>query len=171
MCKRKLLQPLSGMTTAEDCSIPGKNFTTHRLLIGTHTSGSAQNYLQIAHINLPNKPKANPADYDAEREEIGGYGAAKEPIKFEIVQKINHPDEVNKARYMPQNPNLIATMCINGDTLIFDRTKHSSMPKNDDINAQIELKGHEKEGYGLDWNPHVEGQLATGSEDSTVRVW
>lgn len=152
-------------------SVPGKNHSTHRLIIGTHTSGEAQNYLQIAQINLPNKPAASPADYDAEREELGGFGAAKEPITFNIIQKINHPGEVNKARYMPQNPNLIATMTTSGDALVFDRTKHSMTPKGPKVEAQIELKGHEQEGFGLDWNPYVEGQIATGGEDKTVRLW
>ncbi|GAB7351082.1 hypothetical protein MBLNU459_g1555t2 [Dothideomycetes sp. NU459] len=152
-------------------AVPGKNHSTHRLLIGTHTSGEAQNYLQIAQINLPNKPAANLADYDAEREELGGFGAVKEPITFNIIQKINHPGEVNKARYMPQNPNLIATMTTSGDALVFDRTKHSMTPKGPKVEAQIELKGHEQEGFGLDWNPYVEGQIATGGEDKTVRIW
>ena len=152
-------------------SMPDKNFSTHRLLIGTHTSSEAQNYLQIAQISLPNRPAANPSEYDAEREEIGGFGAVKEPITFQIIQKINHPGEVNKARYMPQNPDIIATMTTSGDALVFDRTKHTSLPKTNAIDAQIELKGHEIEGFGLDWNPHAEGQIATGSEDQTVRIW
>lgn len=151
--------------------MPNKNFSSHRIIIGTHTSSEAQNYLQIAQINLPNPPAASPNEYDPEREEIGGYGNAKEPINFQIIQKINHPGEVNKARYMPQNPDVIATMTIDGDALVFDRTKHTSIPKDNTINAQITLKGHEKEGFGLDWNPHVEGLLATGSEDQTVRIW
>jgi histone-binding protein RBBP4 len=32
---------------------PGKDYSTHRLLIGTHTSGADQNYLQIANVQLP----------------------------------------------------------------------------------------------------------------------
>ncbi|KAL1302968.1 hypothetical protein AAFC00_003286 [Neodothiora populina] len=151
--------------------LPNKNFSSHRIIIGTHTSSEAQNYLQIAQINLPNRPAANPNEYDAEREELGGHGSAKEPISFQVIQKINHPGEVNKARYMPQNPDIIATMTIDGDALVFDRTKHTSLPRDNTINAQITLKGHEKEGFGLDWNPHTEGQMATGSEDSTVRIW
>lgn len=31
-----------------------KGFTRHRLLLGTHTSGQDNNYLQIANVNLPN---------------------------------------------------------------------------------------------------------------------
>jgi histone-binding protein RBBP4 len=87
-----------------------------------------------------------------------------------IEQKIDHPGEVNKARYQPQNANIIATMCIDGKVLVFDRTKHSSLPSGT-VNPQAELRGHTKEGFGLCWNPHEKGQLVTGSEDKTVRLW
>ncbi|RDL36413.1 WD40 repeat-like protein [Venustampulla echinocandica] len=154
----------------------GKNHTTHRLLIGTHTSNGAQNYLQIANVELPTNITPNPHDYDEERGEIGGYGNSstgeQAAIKMNIEQKIDHPGEVNKARYQPQNPNIIATMCVDGRVLVFDRTKHSSIPKGI-VSPQAELLGHKKEGFGLSWNPHTDeaGKLATGSEDTTVRLW
>ena len=87
-----------------------------------------------------------------------------------VEQKIDHPGEVNKARYQPQNPDIIATMCIDGNVLVFDRTKHSLVPPGI-VNPQAELLGHKKEGFGLSWNPHEAGKLATGSEDKTVRLW
>ena len=156
--------------------IPDKDYSTHRLIIGTHTSGEAQNYLQIAHVQLPNPVSPDAADYDENREEIGGYGGGagkKTPameIKFSIVQKIDHKGEVNKARYQPQNPNIIATMCTDGRVMIWDKSKHPSVPTGT-VNPQIELLGHTKEGFGLSWSPHDAGHLATGSEDKTVRLW
>lgn len=156
----------------------GKNYTIHRLLIGTHTSNGAQNYLQIANVELPKNITPDSHEYDEERGEIGGYGhssSGEQPsIKLNIEQKIDHPGEVNKARYQPQNPNIIATMCIDGRVLIFDRTKHSSVPKGV-VSPQAELIGHKEEGFGLSWNPHPEpehvGKLATGGNDTTVKLW
>jgi histone-binding protein RBBP4 len=154
--------------------VPDKPYSTHRLLLGTHTSSDAQNYLQIAHVQLPNPSAPNPDDYDEERGEIGGYGGSskKAPmeIKFNIVQKIDHKGEVNKARYQPQNPNVIATMCTDGRVMIWDRSKHPSLPTGT-VNPQMELLGHTKEGFGLSWSPHTAGHLVTGSEDKTVRLW
>ncbi len=138
-------------------------------------------------MQLPNPANPDLRDYDEERGEVGGYGAngagsggsgkdggvgGKDGngIKFSIVQRIDHPGEVNKARYMPQNPDLIATIGIEGRVLVWDRTKHSSMP-NGMPNPQLRLAGHDKEGYGLSWSPHREGQLVTGSEDGTVKLW
>ena len=155
---------------------PGEDREIHRLLLGTHTDEESDhpNYLEIAHISIPNLT-ADPNDYDEERGEIGGYGAgnSKKPqpeMKFTVAQKIDHPGEVNKARYMPQNPDLIATMAPNGRTLVFDRTKHSSQPTGH-VSPEIELIGHTAEGFGLHWNPNVEGQVVTGSNDKTVKVW
>lgn len=152
-------------------SIPGKKYRTHRLLLGTHTSNGAPNYLQIANVDLPKPITPDQRDYNEENGEIGGYGSTEPPaIKFTIEQKIDHEGEVNKARYQPQNPNIIATMCVSGKIMVFDRTKHSSLPTGH-VNPQAILTGHKKEGFGLAWNPHVAGHLASGSEDTTVRLW
>lgn len=91
-------------------------------------------------------------------------------VKFNIVQKIDHKGEVNKARYQPQNPNIIATMCTDGRVMIWDRSKHPSVPQGT-VNPQLELLGHTSEGFGLSWSPHTAGEIATGSEDKTVRLW
>ena len=48
--------------------------------------------------------------------------------KIEIEIKINHEGEVNRARYMPQNPCVIATKTPSSDVLVFDYTKHPSRP-------------------------------------------
>ncbi|CCX09748.1 WD40-repeat-containing domain protein [Pyronema domesticum] len=151
---------------------PDKNYSTHRLLIGTHTSGNDVNYLQIAEVQLPNAPgEQDPRKYDETKEEVGGYGGGNE-CRLSITQRIVHEGEVNKARHMPQKPDLIATMCADGNVLVFDKTKHPLEP----VDAQkcipeMRLKGHYKEGYGLAWNPHIEGHLLTGSEDTTVKLW
>ncbi len=149
----------------------GKDVRIHRVLIGTHTSDFMPNYVQIAEVEIPKSARPNASDYDEERGEIGGYGKSETPaMKWNILQRIDHPKEVNKARYCPQNPDLIATLATNGDILVFDRTKHSSEP-NGKVNPQITLKGHKQEGFGLSWSPHVEGSLASGSEDQTVCLW
>ncbi|EKD14733.1 uncharacterized protein L3040_002839 [Drepanopeziza brunnea f. sp. 'multigermtubi'] len=154
----------------------GKNCTIHRLLIGTYTSEGAQNYLQIANVEIPKGVVPDPYDYDEPRGEIGGYayrspqGTEHGAVRMTIEQKIDHPGEVNKARYQPQNPNMIATMAPGGRVLIFDRTKHSSNPKGV-VSPDAELVGHTEEGFGLCWNPHEAAKLATGSRDMTVRLW
>lgn len=143
----------------------------HRIILGTHTSGQATNYLQIAHCEIPDLRYPDLAELNEERGEIGGHGNAKRPFEFKIIQKINHPQEVNKARYQPQNPDIIASLCVSGKVLIFDRTKHPLQPKDDTIKFEAELVGHEREGFGLSWSPLKEGHLVTGNEDTTVKTW
>ena len=50
-------------------SPPNKPYTIHRLLFGTHTSGQAQDYLQIATVHLPKRDEValDREDYDDER--------------------------------------------------------------------------------------------------------
>jgi histone-binding protein RBBP4 len=151
--------------------VEGTNFSQHRLILGTHTSNQAQNYLQIAHCEIPDFRVPDLSELNEERGEIGGHGNAKRPFDFKIVQKINHPGEVNKARYQPQNPDIIASLCVDGKVLIFDRTKHPLQPKGDAIQYEAELVGHTKEGFGLSWSPLKEGHLVTGNEDTTVKTW
>ncbi|KXH65481.1 WD domain-containing protein [Colletotrichum salicis] len=151
-----------------------KNYRIHRLLLGTHTSEGLPNHVQIAEVKIPKSVAPNPEEYNEETGEIGGHAKSSNgqstAVEFNIVQKIDHPGEINKARYQPQNPDIIATLCVDGKVLVFDRTKHSLQPTGK-VNAQIELIGHKQEGFGLAWNPHEEGCLASGSEDTTVCLW
>ena len=123
---------------------PGKDYSTHRLLIGTHTSGADQNYLQIADVQLPIS-SVELSNYDDDRGEFGGYAGLE--CRLSITQKIVHEGEVNRARYQPQNPDIIATMSVSGDVLIFDRTKHPNSPTSNDCKPDIRLRGHAAEGY------------------------
>ncbi|KAK6442187.1 Histone acetyltransferase type B subunit 2 [Oleoguttula sp. CCFEE 5521] len=151
--------------------IPGKPFRMHRMIIGSHTSNQSTDHLQIVHINIPNPPPAQLDDYNPRTEELGDYGASKEPMKLEVVQKIVHPGEVNKARYQPQNPNLIATWSPDHNVYVWDRTKHDSIPSSNIAKPNATLKGHKGEGFALEWNPFVEGQLLSGADDSVVHLW
>ncbi|CEH14139.1 nucleosome remodeling subunit caf1 nurf55 msi1 [Ceraceosorus bombacis] len=149
----------------------GKDYTSHRLLLGTHTSGQDQNYVQIAQVHLPNQDvEVDSSKYDEDRGEIGSYGGAN--ARIQIVQQINHDGELNRARYCPQNCDLIATRTVMGETYIFDRTKHSLQPNADGkCRPDIVCKGQTGEGYGLAWSPLVQGHLIAASEDETVCEW
>lgn len=102
------------------------DYSVHKIVLGTHTSDE-QNHLVIATVQLPNDDTSLDASYyDIDNGEYGGFGSVAG--KIEIIQKINHEGEVNRARYMPQNCNVIATKTPSSDVLIFDFTKHPSKP-------------------------------------------
>uniref|UniRef100_A0A2K5DDY6 Histone-binding protein RBBP4-like N-terminal domain-containing protein n=1 Tax=Aotus nancymaae TaxID=37293 RepID=A0A2K5DDY6_AOTNA len=127
----------------------GKDFSIHRLVLGTHTSDE-QNHLVIASVQLPN----DDAQFEAE---FGGFGSVSGKIEIEI--KINHEGKVNRAHYMPQNSCITATKTPSSDVLVFDYTKHPSKP---------DPPG---ECYGLSWKPNLSGHLLSASDDHTICLW
>jgi len=154
-----------------DFTMPeGKDYTIHRLILGTHTSDE-QNHLVIASVQLPNdEAQFDSSHYDNDRAEFGGFGSVSGKIDIEI--RINHEGEVNRARYMPQNQCIIATKTPSSDVLIFDYTKHPSKPDpSGEGNPELRLNGHSKDGYGLSWNPNVNGHLLSASDDHTICLW
>ncbi len=62
------------------------------------------------------------------------------------MQRIPHDGEVNRARYMPQNPSVIATKTGRSDVLVFDFTKHELQPSTHECRPELVLKGHSLEG-------------------------
>ena len=147
-----------------------KDYSVHRLILGTHTSDE-QNHLLIGSVQLPNEDaQFDSSHYDNEKGEFGGFGSVSGKIEIEI--KINHEGEVNRARYMPQNPCVIATKTPSSDVLVFDYTKHASKPDpSGKCQPDLKLRGHQKEGYGLSWNPNLNGHLLSASDDHTICLW
>ncbi|XP_055354842.1 histone-binding protein RBBP4-like [Paramacrobiotus metropolitanus] len=146
-----------------------KDYISHRVILGTHTSDE-QNHLVIAAVKLPNDERCFRADrYDDERNEFGGFGSIGGKIDIEV--KINHEGEVNRARYCPANPHIIATKTPRNDVLIFDYSVHPTRPADNRVVPDLRLKGHTKEGYGLSWNPQKNGYILSSSDDMTICLW
>ena len=84
------------------------DYSIQKLILGTHTSNNDTNYLIIAEVKLPTiDTNSLKQKYNDSCDVYGGFGGSAG--KIEIIQKIVHKGEVNRARYCPQNPNLIAT--------------------------------------------------------------
>ena len=143
-------------------------FRTHRLLLGTHTSG-APNSLLVASVRLPKDEESIAAG--ARNAINAGQDYSETDSKVTVEQRINHPGEVNCARYMPQDEGVIATKAVDGDVLVFRLADHPKMPVDADIHPQVVCKGHTKDGYGLAWNPNQRGQLLSGADDALICVW
>ncbi|KAF4025422.1 hypothetical protein G4228_017551 [Cervus hanglu yarkandensis] len=145
----------------------GKEFSIHRLVLGTHMSDE-QNHLVIASVQLPNDDaQFDASHYNSDNGEFGGFGLVSGKTEIEI--KINHEGEVNRACYMTQNPCIIATKTLSSDVLVFDYTKYPSKPDpSGEYNPDLHFCGHQKEGYGLSWNPNLSGHLLSASDDHTI---
>jgi len=150
----------------------GERFSKQRMLAGTHTSDSEQNYLLVVECNLPNEDtEIDVRKYDDETGTTsGGYGGNDE-VKIEITQRICHDGEVNRARHMPQQPNIVATKTVSANVCVFDLDKHPARPEESGAHPEMLLKGHTKEGYGLSWSTLNKGKLLSGSDDNKVCIW
>eukprot|EP00288_Rhodomonas_lens_P016451 CAMPEP_0177717134 /NCGR_PEP_ID=MMETSP0484_2-20121128/14870_1 /TAXON_ID=354590 /ORGANISM="Rhodomonas lens, Strain RHODO" /LENGTH=417 /DNA_ID=CAMNT_0019229189 /DNA_START=23 /DNA_END=1276 /DNA_ORIENTATION=- len=136
-----------------------------KLLVGTHTSESEQNYLMVVKVVMPTEE-----DVELAKEEDEETKAKRCHVK--ILKRINHDGEVNRARYMPQRPKIVATKAPSADVLVFDYSTQPGKPDTDGVcKPEMKLCGHDKEGYGLSWNSMVAGRLVSGSDDSTICVW
>lgn len=92
--------------------------------------------------------------------------------QVQIIQQINHDGEVNRARYMPQNPFIIATKTVSAEVYVFDYSKHPSKPPLDGAcSPDLRLRGHSTEGYGLSWSKFKQGHLLSGSDDAQICLW
>ena len=91
LCHSLTAQWLPDVTRAE-----GKDYSVHRLILGTHTSDE-QNHLLIASVQLPNEDaQFDASHYDNEKGEFGGFGSVSGKIEIEI--KINH-EGMNNEEY------------------------------------------------------------------------
>ncbi len=124
--------------------------------------------LEISSIELPNLTKLTNLDnYDSDKQEFTNNNT---PSKLKLLQKIPLEGDLNKARYLPQKPDVIACLADSGPVYIMDRTKHPSSASGK-MKTEIILSHHDKDSFGISWNVQNEGQLLTASEDKTVALW
>ncbi|WBW73578.1 histone H3-H4 chaperone, CAF assembly factor (CAF-1) complex subunit C, Pcf3 [Schizosaccharomyces osmophilus] len=149
-----------------------KPIDKYRLLLGTHAAEGFPNYLQLADIDLPDAEQTSldPVKYyNEDLGELGGY-SPQHPCRFQLIQRVMHNGDINRARHMPQNPNIIATFSSCGEVYVFDRTKYTSVPA-EEFFPNVHLQGHEAEGFGLSWNRQRNGKLLTAANDSKILEW
>lgn len=113
-----------------------------RLLLGTHTSGEGQNHLKVASTQLP----------------VKGSGK-KVSSKIKITQKLECSSEVNRARYKPQNPDIVATINGSGELDFYNLKTNEKFGH---------VAPHSQNGYGLSWSLYKDNYLLSSSDDHTV---
>jgi len=142
------------------------DYSIQRLVLGTHTNREEDDQLIIASVKLPLEGGDVAGATVAAGKSAGTAFLSKTPIKIEPVSVLSHQGEVNKARHMPQQPNIIATRPPSGDIFVFDLAAYAETRS-----EPIKLIGHKQEGFGLDWSPVTLGRLASGGIDKVVCLW
>jgi histone-binding protein RBBP4 len=78
---------------------------------------------------------------------VGGIGLAAGENRIDIETKILHEGEINRARYMPQTPNIIASKTVTGEVHVFNYHQHPPTPASlDQVRPEVKLTGHSAEG-------------------------
>lgn len=123
------------------------NIINAKLLLGTHTSGEDKNYLKVASTKLPNFGPA----FEGTKPKVSSI--------IKISQKFQNHSEINRARYMPQDPSIVATIDGQGEINLFNLK--DGVPVG-------HWEPHTENGYGLSWNAFERGLLLSGSDDKSV---
>lgn len=84
---------------------------------------------------------------------------------------VKHDGQINRARYNPFDPQIIATKSSDHGVYVFNYIQHSKQGVSNPNSLKLHLVGHEDEGFGLCWNYKKEGVLVSGSNDGRVLVW
>ncbi|KAK7063901.1 histone acetyltransferase type B subunit 2 [Favolaschia claudopus] len=151
-------------------SSANKPYTTHRLLLGTHTSGQAQDYLQIASVQIPKRTnisgaeKLDRANYDDERGELGGGGVCKPDIRLVGQTREGYGlawNPVKAGNVLGASEDM--TVC-HWDVNSYSKAKTSIEPTNI-------FRGHTSVVGDVDWHPTKENVFASVGDDKMLMIW
>lgn len=147
------------------------DFKLNKLVMGTHTTNNDPNYLMIAKVKIPKDDiLLDISEYTyAHDKRTSHTSIGQSNGNVEIEKRILHQGEVTIARYMPQNPNVIASKINNGEIHLFDINKPYT--NTDKACPEMTLTGHSAPGKGLSWNIERDGCLLSGADDGKVLIW
>ncbi|VAI20542.1 unnamed protein product [Triticum turgidum subsp. durum] len=131
---------------------------SHRLVLGTHASDDSPNHLMLVDAVLPLPPRLAAA--------AAAEGRAVPAPSVSIGRSAPHQGEVNRARCMPQRPYTVATKTCVDEVHVYHLGEDG-----DKGGADVVLRGHGAEGYGLAWSAMKEGFLLSGSYDKKICLW
>lgn len=123
------------------------SYTSYYAIAASNNSDPEQSQLLKLKIDYPNDNKA-----EAYFQNKGH--------KITVVEKIGHSGDINRVRYCPANPKIVAAATGKGDITL---TK---------MNEPIgKLAAHTAEGYGLNWNTVNKNLLLSGFSDKRICIW
>ncbi|PON89980.1 Guanine nucleotide-binding protein, beta subunit [Trema orientale] len=134
-----------------------QSLALHGLLFNSYYRRTRTSYLSIANAPLP----------------VPTMDDGPNPIlpKVEVTQNLVLDSRLAMARFMPQNPNIVAARTQTTDVYVFDRTKSHA----NQFDPDLKLTGfahnvHGHGGAGLAWNKLKEGYVLS-SNGHTIRCW
>ncbi|CCF59865.1 hypothetical protein KAFR_0I00840 [Kazachstania africana CBS 2517] len=159
---------------------------THRILLSTFTSSQLpeDESLYIANLSTSNHLNwSSLNNFDMDEMEFKPDNSTKFPSKnLNVDISIPFPNgDCNRARYLPQNPDLLAAASSNGSIYIFNRTKHGSRRLNSNQRSfEARLYSTDKmdenftnsnEAVSIAWNLQKNGTLASSYSQGSIKIW
>ncbi|SPJ12711.1 chromatin assembly factor 1 P55 subunit, putative [Plasmodium sp. DRC-Itaito] len=145
------------------------------LILGTYTT-EKNNYILILEVTLPSEEFSYSSFY---YEKINDYrhNFCNDTSKnFRIKNKIYHESEINKISCYPENADIVACFCSDGNINIFNINDYYNKDneneiKNDNIlTFDKTLKGHLYQGWGLEWDDK-NNYISSCGDDSYLCIW
>lgn len=148
---------LPGYTVSDD------ETEIHQLICATHTSCQEKEYLMLMEIHIPCKDEI-----------IDHHSRALDCFPtFFLVPGSNSGHGIQRARHNNQIPTIVGCTTDHPEVFIYDL---SSLPKPDGLKYRQKYVdklsyvgvGQKTGGFTLDWNPHADLELITGTEDGGI---
>ncbi|CDW57257.1 WD40 domain containing protein [Trichuris trichiura] len=148
---------------SEGSRIGGESSDAEGLFNRNLLVGSLDGLLKVCEATVP-----GPA-YDE-------YYCSTDPLR--VVKAVTVNCEINRARYMPRKPNIVAVKCQTPEVVVVNLDSAPSCLESEQLIVEelgsansVKLNGHSDEGFGLSWNQTHAGYLLSGANDGTVCVW
>ncbi|EPX73269.1 Clr6 histone deacetylase complex subunit Prw1 [Schizosaccharomyces octosporus yFS286] len=145
---------------------PEHGYTEQNVLLGVRAD-AGKYYLAIAGIQLPYlNQNTNPTSMEKDEQENS--------LRVNVRELYSHPESISKATLMPQKTSHVATIGNNhNNVLVFNDSSFSSYNSTHEnpIRPAMNLQKHDLPCTSLCWNYMKQGQLVSGSRDSTICHW
>jgi histone-binding protein RBBP4 len=152
-------------------AIPLRDYAVAQIATGTVSQGV--NYVTInhcfVHTPLDEEEIYSEEEIAAFRGYQGQFGDVSALMQRHC--RFVHDGPVSLIVPLPQRPQILAVRGRNQFISVTDIGRRRAEPEDDTPKPDMRLKGHKREGYGMDWNPIEEGTLATASADTSICIY
>eukprot|EP01126_Amoeba_proteus_P024665 TRINITY_DN2478_c0_g2_i4.p1 TRINITY_DN2478_c0_g2~~TRINITY_DN2478_c0_g2_i4.p1 ORF type:complete len:426 (-),score=73.51 TRINITY_DN2478_c0_g2_i4:60-1337(-) len=149
---------------------------TMYLVAGTQASHESKNSIVLMKLSDLSKTREN-EDSDGEFDFGSGESSGGDDDPIMETKLIKHSaGTINRIRVMPQQPHIVGCMNENSSVTIYDLKESLAgldHPRERVPNSSHDFvfDGHPSEGYGISWNPKVEGRLITSDCARNIFWW
>lgn len=151
--------------------MPMRDYSVSQIAFGTCSPET--NFVQIYHVFVECERDEDEMYTEEEMAAFDGYGGTFSEVSALMQRhcRFVHDGPVSMIRPMPSRPHLMAVRGRKKEISIVDIARRRAEPEDRLPRPDMVLKGHLREGRGMEWCECTEGLMATASADNTVNIW